>query len=286
MENPMSQSNARRRAALAYQREHGVTYTQALQAITGPAGALYNRIGHGYAGRRGADPRIAAQIWAALGDAETVLNVGAGAGSYEPTDRRVTAVEPSAVMRAQRPMGAAVCIDAEAAALPFEDHAFDVAMAVLSDHHWADPIAGLREMRRVARRVVVFQWDTRLDPEPFWLVRDYMPEFAALAAGRPSLQERADAIDARMIVVPIPADCQDGFFHAHWRNPDAYLDPQVRRSASVWSRVGATVERRVVTELTDDLASGRWRRHNAAILELREFDLGARLLIADTAGTT
>lgn len=277
----MSQSNARRRAALTYQRAHGGTYTQALQAVTSPAGALYNRIGQDYARQRRADPRIAARLWEALGPAETVLNVGAGTGSYEPTDRAVTAVEPSAVMRAQRPAGAAPCIDAEAAALPFDDQTFDVAMAVLSDHHWADPIAGLREMRRVARRVVVLQWDTRLDPEPFWLIRDYMPEFAALAAGGPSLQERADAISARMTPVPVPANCHDAFFHAHWRNPHAYLDPEVRRSTSVWGRLGSAVEERIVGELARDLDAGTWQRRNADILDLDGLDLGARLLVAD-----
>lgn len=277
----MSQSNARRRAALAYQQEHGVSYTQALQAVASPAGALYNRIGHAYAHRRRPDPRIAARIWAALGDADTVVNVGAGTGSYEPTDRSVTAVEPSAVMRVQRPADAAPCVAADAAALPFDDASFDVAMAVLSDHHWADPIAGLLEMRRVARRVVVFQWDTRLKPEPFWLIRDYMPEFAALAADGPSLQQRAAAIGARMTAVPIPADCQDAFFHAHWRNPSAYLDPEVRRSTSVWGRLGSAVEQRVVTQLTGDLDSGAWVNRNSSILDLDALDLGARLLVTD-----
>lgn len=276
----MSQSNARRRAALAYQQTHGGTYTQALQAVTSPAGALYNRIGHDYAHRRRADPRIAERIWAALGDAETVLNVGAGTGSYEPRDRTVTAVEPSAVMRVQRAADAAPCVDADAAALPFDDNAFDVAMAILSDHHWADPIAGLREMRRVARRVVVFQWDTRIEPEPFWLVRDYLPEFAALAAQGPSLQERAEAIGASIAAVPVPADCRDAFFHAHWRRPRAYLDADVRRSTSVWGRLGSGVEKRIVSQLAADLDSGAWERRNADILDLDALDLGARLLEA------
>lgn len=275
----MSQSNARRRAALAYQREHGVSYTQALQAVTSQAGALYNRIGRDYGRRRRADPRIAAHIWAALGDAETVLNVGAGTGAYEPRDRTVTAVEPSAVMRAQRPPDAAPCVEADATALPFGDGSFDVAMAVLSDHHWADPIAGQREMRRVARRAVVFQWDTRLKPEPFWLIRDYMPEFATLAADGPSLQERATAINAGVTPVPIPADCQDAFFHANWRNPGAYLDPDVRGSTSVWGRLGSAVERRIVAQLAEDLESGAWLSRNSGILDLDVLDLGARLVV-------
>src|ERR1700746_1788919 len=164
---------------------------------------LYDTIGATYTVTRCTEPRIAARIWVALGDARTVLNVGAGTGSYEPADRKVTAVEPSATLRAQRPAGSARCVGAAAEQLPFADQSFDAAMAVLSDHHWSDPIAGLREMRRVARRVVVFQWDNHL-PARFWLVRDYLPEFAALARSGPTLRERAQAIGARMQTVPIP----------------------------------------------------------------------------------
>ncbi|HEU4977697.1 MAG TPA: class I SAM-dependent methyltransferase, partial [Solirubrobacteraceae bacterium] len=227
-------------------------------------GELYDRIGRGYASGRRTDPRIAARISSALGDARTVLNVGAGTGSYEPPDREVLAVEPSSVMRAQRPPGAARCIDAHAEALPFADGAFDVAMAVLSDHHWADPIAGLREMARVARRVVVFQCDERWF-ERFWLVRDYMPEFARLGRRGPSLAARAAAIGAATEAVPIPWDCHDGFLGAFWRRPGAYLDPAVRRNASVWSQVGEAVEARVVAELAADLRSGVWQARNAEL---------------------
>ncbi len=139
-------------------------------------------------------------------------------------------------MRAQRPPGAAPCIAASAEQLPFDDQSFDAAMAILSDHHWRDPIAGLRELRRVAGRVVVFQFDTR-SPR-FWLVRDYLPGFLALAAGQPDLRERAEAIGATMEPVPIPWDCVDGFFHAHWRRPAAYLDERVRRGTSVCGATG------------------------------------------------
>ena len=192
---------------------------------------LYDTIGATYAVTRRTEPRIAAQIWAALGDARTVLNVGAGTGSYEPPGREVTAVEPSAVMRAQRPAGAAPCVAAAAQSLPFEDQSFDAAMAVTTVHHWPDPIAGLREMRRVARRVVVFTYDTSDAAwrRRFWLTRDYLPEVADLIAGRPSLSEQARAIGARIEPVPIPWDCADGFFEAHWRRPEAYLDERVRR---------------------------------------------------------
>lgn len=240
---------------------------------------MYDAIGRGYPGTRRTDPRIAAQLWAALGAARTVLNVGAGTGSYEPGDREVTAIEPSAVMRAQRPPGAARCLDGSAASLPFGDKSFDAAMAVLSDHHWPDPLAGLREMRRVARRVVVFQFDADY-ADRFWLTRDYLPEFAGLAASIPTLAERAAAIGARMEPVPVPWDCADGFFHAYWRRPGAYLSGDVRRGTSVWARVGAIAEDRAVRSLRGDLMSGRWLKRNHALLELEAADLGGRLLIA------
>jgi SAM-dependent methyltransferase len=244
----------------------------------------YDDIGRGYATLRRTDPRIAARIWAALGDARTVLNVGAGTGSYEPPDRQVTAVEPSRVMREQRPPGAAPCIDAVAEELPFPDRSFDAAMAILSDHHWSDPLAGLRELRRVAHRVVVFQWDFAELPR-FWLVRDYLPEFAQdLGAGRrPSLHDRAAEIGAAVEPVPIPWDCEDAFFLAFWRRPHAYLQEPVRRATSLWARVGAAAEQRAVDALSQDLASGRWQERNAELLELEEAELGARLLVAGGA---
>jgi SAM-dependent methyltransferase len=240
--------------------------------------ALYEQIGTGYSTARRTDPRIAQRIWAALGDAESVLNVGAGTGSYEPPDRHVLAVEPSLVMRAQRPAQAAPCLDASAEALPFPDRYFDAAMAVLSDHHWSDPIRGLREMRRVARRVVVFQWDDA-ESQRFWLVRDYLPEYHTLTTGRPSLTERAAAIEAHMEPVPIPWDCLDGFFHAYWRRPSVYLQEPDRRGSSVWARLGMHVEQRAVTALARDLDSGAWEQRNAALLNRESIDLGARLLI-------
>ena len=242
----------------------------------------YEQIGVGYANARRTDPRIAKRIVQALGDAVSVLNVGAGAGSYEPADRDVLAVEPSQVMRSQRPPGAAPCIDAHAEALPFPDDSFDAALAVLSDHHWPDPIAGLREMRRVARRrVVVFQWDAT-EGERFWLVRDYLrSEYHALTITGPTLSERAAAIEARMEPVPIPHDVADGFFHAYWRRPAAYLQEPVRRGCSVWARVGAAAERRAVAALAEDLDSGTWAERNAELLHLESADLGARLLIAE-----
>ena len=245
------------------------------------SGQLYDTIGATYAMTRRTEPRIAAQLWAALGDARTVLNVGAGTGSYEPPDRDVTAVEPSAVMRAQRPAGAAPCVGAAAESLPFADQSFDAAMAFATIHHWRDPIAGLREMRRVARHVVVFTHDTSDTGwhRRFWLTRDYLPEVADFLPGRPSLTELANAIGARTQPVLIPWDCADGFFEAYWRRPEAYLDDRVRRGVSVWARVGLETEQRAVRSLRADLASGRWAERNRDLSDLDAAELGLRLLV-------
>src|SRR4051794_37502257 len=240
---------------------------------------LYDSIGATYTVTRRTEPRIAAQVWAALGDAQTVLNVGAGTGSYEPSDREVTAVEPSAVMRAQRPARAAPCVAATAECLPFEDQSFDAAMAFATVHHWPDPIAGLREMQRVARRVVVFTCETTEGSwrGRFWLTRDYLPEVAASAVGLAT--ELADAIGARIEPVLVPWDCADGFFEAYWRRPEAYLNENIRRGISVWTAVGRDAENRAVHQLSDDLASGRWAQRNRDILQLDEAELGLRLLV-------
>jgi SAM-dependent methyltransferase len=248
-----------------------------------PGAQLYDAIGATYTVTRRTEPRIAEQVWAALGDARTVLNVGAGTGSYEPSDRDVIAVEPSALMRAQRPAGAAPCVAAVAERLPFDDQSFDAAMAFATVHHWQDPIAGLREMRRVARRVVVFTHDSTDTGwlGRFWLTRDYLPEVADLLAGRPSLTEQARAIGARAEPVLIPWDCADGFFEAYWRRPHAYLDERVRHGVSVWARVGPDAEQRAVRTLRDDLASGRWAERNRDLLALDASELGLRLLVAD-----
>jgi SAM-dependent methyltransferase len=243
---------------------------------------LYDTIGASYTVTRRTEPRIAAQIWDALGDAQTVVNVGAGTGSYEPPWCDVTAVEPSALMRALRPAGAARCMAGTAESLPFADKSFDAAMAVSTVHHWQDPIAGLREMRRVARRVVVFTHESSETGwwRRFWLSRDYLPEVADLIVGRPSLTEQARAIGARTEPVLIPWDCADGFFEAYWRRPEAYLDDHVRRGLSVWARVGPDVEQRAVRSLHADLASGRWEERNSDLLALDAAELGLRLLIA------
>ena len=244
-----------------------------------PSAQLYDSIGVAYSVTRRTEPRIAAQIWGVLGDARTVLNVGAGTGSYEPCGRDVTAVEPSAVMRAQRPAGAAPCVDATAESLPFRDQSFDAAMAFATIEHWQDPIAGLREMRRVARRVVVFTHDAT-ETDLFWLNRDYLPEFADLFIGRPSLTDLARAIGARAEPALVPWDCVDGFYHAYWRRPEAYLDEHVRRGMSIWARVGPDAEQRAVRSLGDDIESGRWAERNRDLVDLDAAELGIRLLIA------
>ena len=183
-------------------------------------------------------------------------------------------------MRAQRPAGASRCVAAAAENLPFEDQSFDGAMAFATVHHWQDPIAGLREMQRVARRVVVFTCDTsdRSWRRRFWLTRDYLPEVAASPVGLAT--ELARAIGARIEPVLVPWDCADGFFEAYWRRPEAYLDEKVRRGISVWTAVGRSAEQRAVHELRGDLASGRWAERNRDILDLDKAELGLRLLVA------
>jgi SAM-dependent methyltransferase len=241
---------------------------------------FYDRIGGGYSTTRRADPRIETRIHGALGDAETVVNIGAGTGSYEPRDREVVAVEPSERMIGQRAPGSAPVVRARAEDLPFADGEFDASMAVLSDHHWADRARGLQEMRRVARRrAVVFTWDpARVDDA--WLVRDFLPGFRRLPGM--ALQEIATHLGATEVqTVPIPADCRDGFFHAYWARPHAYLDPAVRRNISVFARLPAAEVDCAVEQLRADLASGAWQARNQDILGRAELDLGYRLLIAD-----
>jgi SAM-dependent methyltransferase len=241
--------------------------------------ARYDAIGRTYTATRQTEPRIAARIWAALGDARTVVNVGAGTGSYEPPDREVTAVEPSEVMIAQRPPHAAPAVQASAEELPFADDSFDAAMAVLTLHHWTDWRAGCAELKRVAReRVVVFSWDPTFRGR-MWLSAEY---FEALSwqdvADFPSLPDQAAALDADIEVVPIPWDCRDGFFSAFWRRPEAYLDPAVRAGISTMARREAELADGLA-RLRADLDSGEWARRHADLLELEELDVGYRLLI-------
>ncbi len=260
----------------------GTGGTEPTPGWAGEGREFYEDVGRGYTRTRQPDPRLEAAILAALGDARTVVNVGAGAGSYEPVDREVVAVEPSAVMRAQRPPGSAPVIDAVAEALPFADDAFDAAMAVLSDHHWADQARGLAELRRVARRrVVLFTWDPAkvLDA---WIVRDYLPSFATLIPPGRSLSDTARMTGgAQTLPVPIPHDCRDGFLHAYWRRPEAHLDPDVRAGISVFARLDQAAVHTALKRLARDLGDGTWHRRNHALLELDELDLGYRVLVAE-----
>jgi SAM-dependent methyltransferase len=242
-------------------------------------GLLYDSIGKGYTDVRGEDPRIAARIRAALGNARTILNVGAGTGSYEPADLEVVAVEPSETMIAQRAEGAAPIVRAFAEELPFEDASFDAAMAVLTDHHWSDHARGLAEMCRVAKRVVLFTWDPATVHD-MWIVRDYLTTVPELIPDDYRLAHTLARLgDARAEPVLIPHDCRDGFFHAYWRRPEAYLDPAVRAGISIFAQLSPAAIDDGLGRLRRDLASGEWERRNAQLLELEEVDAGYRLIV-------
>lgn len=249
----------------------------------GSAGdADYGRIGRGYARIRQPDPRIEAIVWSALGDARSVVNVGAGAGSYEPRDLDVTAVEPSASMRAERPADRVPAIDATAQALPFEDDSFDAAMASVTIHQWPDLEAGLREMRRVSRGPVVILTFSPEVPERWWQPV-YVPELYEVEARRmPALDRIAAALggDVEIRTVPIPADCIDGFGQAFFARPERTLDPEVRRAMSAWSFLEPEVVERYERELGADLESGAWDAEWGYFRDLAEFDGGLRLVIA------
>jgi SAM-dependent methyltransferase len=244
---------------------------------------IYDRIGRGYAQRRKPDPRIGKRIAAALGDARSVLNVGAGTGSYEPIDRRVVAIEPAEVMLAQRPASTAAAVRAVAEALPVPNRCFDAALAVLTVHHWEAPELGLRELRRVAPRQVVLTWDPDVQAR-FWLVRDYLPEWTEYEAPKGKLSTVLAALpEARVETLLVPSDCSDGFGCAYWRRPEAYLDPEVRASISVLSLLDASVIQRVTERLEADLRSGAWHERNRDLLDLDDYDGGYRLVIAGGA---
>jgi SAM-dependent methyltransferase len=244
--------------------------------------ALYDELGAGYAGARKPDPRIAERIEAALGDALTVVNVGAGTGSYEPPDREVTAVEPSAEMIGQRPRGAAPVVQACAEKLPFDDGRFDAAMAVLTAHHWRDLDAGLREMRRVARRRVVL---VTFDPEPLrrlWFVRDYFPAIAGLHDDRISSAGLAAKLPAASCeAIPVPRDCTDLFFAALWARPAMVFDPDVVRPMWVWNSLPEALRQPGAERLAADLESGAWEQRNGHLRQLEELDVGLRLIVSE-----
>jgi SAM-dependent methyltransferase len=246
------------------------------------SGVDYEELGRTYTRHRRADPRIEARIQAALGAARTVVNVGAGAGSYEPTDRWVLAVEPSAAMRAQRPPSLPPAIDARAEALPFDDDTFEAAMACVTIHHWEPPAAGLAELRRVASGpVVVFTFE--LESLPAWQL-EHLAEGIELERPRfPAIGEVEAALGGRTRVerIPTPADCEDGFFEAFWSRPEALLDPEVRASQSIWALLEPGVEEGIVRRLAEALESGAWDAEHGHLRQRESFDGALRLVISE-----
>lgn len=244
-------------------------------------GYAYDAIGRVYARRRRPDPRIQRAIDRALGDAPSVVSVGAGTGSYEPRDRCVVAVEPARVMIRQRRPGAGRAVRGVAEALPFASHRFDAALATLTVHHWRDPRAGLREMRRVSRRQVVLGFDPGWHGA-LWLTRDYVPAVAELDLGRaPCLADQVRWLECtRVEPVLIPHDCVDGFLGAYWRRPHAYLDPEVRACISSLAVLPPRQLEPGLERLERDLSTGRWHETYRHLLEREALDLGYRLLIA------
>ena len=242
----------------------------------------YDDIGRSYSVTRREEPRVAARIWAALGDSRTVLNVGAGTGSYEPTDRTVVALEPSATMITQRRDRTTRVVRGAAEALPFPDGSFDAALAVLTVHHWQDRDEGMRELRRVAARQVVLFFEPLVDHE-FWALQ-YFLEALDLPTERntPSETFFRSHLDVRDVQpVPVPRDCVDGFGAAFWARPEAYLDPDVQAGMSWLAQLPPEALARGSARLAADLESGAWHRRFGHLLELDTYDAGYRLLIAE-----
>lgn len=206
-----------------------------------------------------------------------MLNVGAGTGSYEPRDRRVVALDPSPVMLGQRGSDAAPAVCGVAEALPFADETFDAALATLTLHHWTDQPGGIAELQRVARRIVVFTFDTDAFP---WVATDYLPEMIGqVDFDFPTIAELATMLDAEVEPVPIPRDCTDGFTGAYWARPEAYLDPAIRAGMSAMQTMDQALVESRMARLAEDLASGAWDERHGHLRELVELDLGYRLLV-------
>ena len=235
--------------------------------------SLYDTIGKGYSLGRRTDPRVAASIHIHLEGAASIVNIGAGAGSYEPEAVQLTAVEPSIEMIRQRPEGAHPVRQASAESLPFEDNAFTHAMTVLSIHHWRDQVAAFDEIKRViTRRFVAVTWNP--DAERFWLTEDYFPEIHDMdQAIFPTMEALGGVFEGiRFYPLPVPANCIDGFLGAYWSRPRAYLDPTVRQTMSSFSKIH-DVERRI-QRLRDDLDSGRWDSKYGDLQDRESLDLG------------
>jgi len=236
---------------------------------------LYERIGHGYAQQRRPDARIAARITAALAGASTVLNVGAGTGSYEPTG--AVALEPSPTMVAQR-TSLNPCVRGVAGALPFRSSSFDAALAIMTVHHWPDPVAGLRELQRVARRQVVVTFDWAVH-DAMWWVSEYLADVARDWQHNTGPEEIVDILGGGTIeVVEVPWDTTDGLLVAHWRRPERYLDPAVRASASGTALAEPAIVDAAVERLRADLDSGAWHERHADLLERGTLDVGLRIV--------
>ncbi len=240
--------------------------------------AIYDTIGLGYADLRRPDPSIDRTICKGLGNAASVINVGAGSGSYESSLESVVAVELSMTMIRQRPVNSAQVVQATAMALPFKANAFDASLAVLTVHHWPDKMRGLDELCRVARdRVVILTWDPT--NSGFWLA-DYIPEILDADRGIfPLLHEYESVLGPVNIVdVPIPHDCTDGFMCAYWRRPEAYLNPRIRTAISTFAKLGDVS--RNLQRLDRDLKSGQWHHRYAHLQDRPSLDLGYRLIIS------
>lgn len=241
---------------------------------------LYDRIGPGYSLGRRTDPRWMSAVVGALDGARVVLNVGAGAGSYEPSAGTVFAVEPSAEMLRQRPDTAAQAVRGAAESLPVRDQSIDAVLAVLTVHHWTDWRAGIAELRRVAPLRVVLAYDTEVHCD-YWFVREYVPEIAERERSRPSAPHIADELGADSVTpLLLPWDFTDGVFPAFWRRPEAYLDPAVRRNCSALAQADPGVVDRGVRRLAEDLRNGRWHERHRDLLGLEHFDAGFRLIVS------
>jgi SAM-dependent methyltransferase len=240
----------------------------------------YDSIGRTYTDFRRPDPRIEERVWAALGDAGSVVNVGAGSGSYEPRDREVVAVEPSPVMIAQRPAGAAPALEGVAEALPLADKSVDAAMGIFTIHHWRDLAAGLAEMRRVARkRIVLLTIDAEKNAE-IWTLAEYFPEAMRAEEEKMPTISTLEALlpEAEIETVPMPSRCRDEFTSALWDRPEMFLDSAVLRSSSLWHSLSPAMIERGQQRLRADLESGRWDERHGHLRTLPELDIGLRLI--------